>query len=100
MMLGSVEQKIILKMDQREISYARRSAAIKAYYEWMPIREQQNKRRIFREFKIGKLMHLIMLDTRQYARDKQIQPKEYLDKSGFNQAKFYNDLNSEAIESS
>ena len=40
--------------------YARRSAAIKAYYEWMPIREQQNKRRIFREFKIGKLIHLLM----------------------------------------
>jgi len=74
--------------------YARRSAAIKAYYEWMPIREQQNKRRIFREFKIGKLIHLIMLDTRQFGRDKQIQPKNYLTKSGFNQAKFYNDLNS------
>ena len=78
--------------------YARRSAAIKAYYEWMPIREQQNKRKIFREFKIGKLIHLIMLDTRQYARDKQIQPKDYLSKSGFNQAKFYNDLNSENRE--
>ena len=74
--------------------YARRSAAIKAYYEWMPIREQHNKRRIFREFKIGKLIHLIMLDTRQFGRDKQIQPKDYLTKSGFNQAKFYNDLNS------
>lgn len=74
--------------------YARRSAAIKAYYEWMPIREQKNKRRIFREFAIGKLIHLIMLDTRQYARDKQIQPKDYLSKSGFNQAKFYDDLNS------
>jgi alkaline phosphatase D len=78
--------------------YARRSAAIKAYYEWMPIREQQNKRKIFRDFKIGKLMHLIMLDTRQYGRDKQIQPKDYLSKSGFNQAKFYNDLNSEYRE--
>ena len=78
--------------------YARRSAAIKAYYEWMPIREQQNKRKIFREFKIGKLIHLIMLDTRQYGRDKQIQPKDYLSKSGFNQAKFYNDLNSQNRE--
>lgn len=74
--------------------YARRSAAIKAYYEWMPIREQKNKRKIFREFTIGKLIHLVMLDTRQYARDKQIQPKDYLSKSGFNQAKFYNNLNS------
>ena len=78
--------------------YARRSAAIKAYYEWMPIREQHNKRRIFREFKIGKLIHLIMLDTRQFGRDKQIQPKNYLTKSGFNQAKFYNDLNSDNRE--
>ena len=78
--------------------FARRSAAIKAYYEWMPIREQQNKRRIFREFEIGKLIHLIMLDTRQYGRDKQLQPKDYLSKSGFNQAKFYNDLNSENRE--
>jgi alkaline phosphatase D len=39
-----------------------------------------------------------MLDTRQYARDKQIQPKDYLSKSGFNQAKFYNDLNSKNRE--
>ena len=36
-----------------------------------------------------------MLDTRQFARDKQVQPLEYLSNSGFNQAKFYNDLNSE-----
>ena len=74
--------------------YARRSAAIKAYHEWMPIREQQNKRKIFREFKIGKLIQLLMLDTRQYERDKQIQPKDYLSDSGFNQASFYSDLNS------
>ena len=78
--------------------FARRSAAIKAYYEWMPIREQQNKRRIFREFEIGKLIHLIMLDTRQYGRDKQLQPQDYLGESGFNQAKFYNDLNSKNRE--
>ena len=39
-----------------------------------------------------------MLDTRQYGRDKQLQPKDYFSKSGFNQAKFYNDLNSENRE--
>jgi alkaline phosphatase D len=78
--------------------FARRSAAIKAYYEWMPIREQQNKRRIFREFEIGKLIHLIMLDTRQYGRDKQLKPQDYLNESGFNQAKFYKDLNSKNRE--
>tara|TARA_B100001029_G_C15063933_1_gene461550 strand:+ start:6937 stop:8532 length:1596 start_codon:yes stop_codon:yes gene_type:complete len=75
--------------------FARRAAAIKAYYEWMPIREQKNKRKIFREFRVGDLLHLLMLDTRQFARDKQVQPLEYLSNSGFNQAKFYNDLNSE-----
>ena len=74
--------------------YARRSAAIKAYHEWMPIREQSNKRKIFREFKIGKLIELLMLDTRQYDRDKQIQPKDYFQDSEFNQTKFYADLDS------
>tara|TARA_B110000003_G_C16555426_1_gene498231 strand:+ start:1 stop:1032 length:1032 start_codon:yes stop_codon:yes gene_type:complete len=74
--------------------FARRSAAIKAYHEWMPIREQENKRKIFREFKVGKFIQLLMLDTRQFQRDQQIQPKKYLSGSGFNQASFYNDLNS------
>ena len=74
--------------------FARRSAAIKAYHEWMPIREQENKRKIFREFKVGKFIQLLMLDTRQFQRDQQIQPKKYLSSSGFNQASFYNDLNS------
>ena len=75
--------------------YSRRAAAIRAYHEWMPIREQKNKRKIFREFKVGKFIQLLMLDTRQFQRDKQIQPKDYLSKSGFNQASFYEDLNSE-----
>ena len=74
--------------------FSRRAAAIRAYHEWMPIREQQNKRKIFREFKVGKFLQLLMLDTRQFQRDRQIQPKDYLSKSGFNQASFYEDLNS------
>ena len=74
--------------------FSRRAAAIRAYHEWMPIREQQNKRKIFREFKVGKFIQLLMLDTRQFQRDRQIQPKDYLSESGFNQASFYSDLNS------
>ena len=74
--------------------FSRRAAAIRAYHEWMPIREQQNKRKIFREFKVGKFLQLLMLDTRQFQRDRQIQPKDYLSKSGFSQASFYEDLNS------
>ena len=74
--------------------FSRRAAAIRAYHEWMPIREQQNKRKIFREFKVGKFLQLLMLDTRQFQRDRQIQPKDYLSESGFSQASFYEDLNS------
>jgi alkaline phosphatase D len=51
----------------------RRDAAIQAYFEWMPIRgEPHGKRtRIFREFRYGELLSLIMLDTRLYGRDRQ-----------------------------
>lgn len=55
--------------------YAERvAAAVRAYFEWMPIRgaAQGQKTRIFREFTFGNLMSLIMLDTRLYGRD--IQP--------------------------
>ncbi|KAL7412862.1 PhoD-like phosphatase-domain-containing protein [Mrakia frigida] len=48
----------------------RKANAVRAYYEWMPIRqvETDNKLRIWRSFKLGKLADMIMLDTRQYDR--------------------------------
>jgi alkaline phosphatase D len=44
--------------------------AVRAYFEWMPIRivEMDDNFRIWRNFEIGDLMDLIMLDTRQYDR--------------------------------
>lgn len=44
--------------------------AVRSYYEWMPIRqvEMDDNLRIWRSFSIGKLVDLIMLDTRQYDR--------------------------------
>lgn len=44
--------------------------AVRAYFEWMPIRqvEMDDNLRIWRSFQIGDLMDLIMLDTRQYDR--------------------------------
>jgi alkaline phosphatase D len=44
--------------------------AVRAYFEWMPIRqvEMDDNLRIWRNFEIGDLMDLIMLDTRQYDR--------------------------------
>ena len=44
---------------------------MRAYHEWMPIRQvaADDKLRIWRNFEIGKLLDLTMLDTRQYERD-------------------------------
>ncbi|KAM0755248.1 hypothetical protein T439DRAFT_322289 [Meredithblackwellia eburnea MCA 4105] len=49
---------------------ARKANAVRAYFEWMPIRqvETDDKLRIWRSFKLGKLADMIMLDTRQYDR--------------------------------
>ena len=51
----------------------RRDAAMRAYFEWMPIRNvaKSGRTRIFRSFRFGNLMTLIMLDTRSYGRDLQ-----------------------------
>ncbi|MCW8194849.1 alkaline phosphatase [Proteobacteria bacterium 005FR1] len=53
---------------------ARRLAAIQAFYEWLPIREQSSieEGRIYRSFEIGELASLIMLDTRLIGRDEQL----------------------------
>ncbi|KAG8742992.1 hypothetical protein FRC10_000562 [Ceratobasidium sp. 414] len=49
----------------------RKISAVRAYHEWIPIRQValDDKLRIWRNFQIGKLLDLTMLDTRQYDRD-------------------------------
>ena len=51
----------------------RRDAALRAWFEWMPVRGAPKgaDTRIFRDFRYGDLMSLIMLDTRLYGRDRQ-----------------------------
>jgi alkaline phosphatase D len=53
---------------------SRRAAAIQAYHEWLPIRDQPsaNGPFIFRSFRFGQLADLIMLDTRLHGRDRQL----------------------------
>ena len=52
---------------------ARKAAAIKAYYEWMPIREPADHGfAINRAFHFGDVASLFMLETRLTARDKQL----------------------------
>jgi alkaline phosphatase D len=48
----------------------RKSAAKQAYAEWLPIRGDASS--IYRTIRFGKLMELVMLDTRLEGRDKQI----------------------------
>ena len=56
----------------------RRDAAIRSYYEWMPIREDRMSRqtRIYRTFTFGKLADLVMLDTRYVGRDQEAPRRE------------------------
>ncbi len=50
----------------------RRAAAIRAYFEWMPIRPFRGQpSRIYRSFRVGDLADLYMLDTRLVGRDAQ-----------------------------
>ncbi|KAL2356927.1 phosphodiesterase/alkaline phosphatase D precursor [Cryomyces antarcticus] len=53
-----------VSVDQRKMN------AVRAYFEWMPIRqvEMDDNLRIWRTFSLGSLMDLVMLDTRQYDR--------------------------------
>lgn len=48
----------------------RKMNAVRAYFEWMPLRQADldDNLRIWRSFKMGKLLDLIMLDTRSYDR--------------------------------
>ena len=51
----------------------RKARAIKAYYEWMPIREPVgDKLAINRSFHFGDIASLLMVETRLTARDKQL----------------------------
>lgn len=52
----------------------RKRAAVKAYFEWMPIRrvDPDDEVRIYRHFEFGQLMSLMMLDTRLAGRDRQV----------------------------
>ena len=49
---------------------ARKMAAMQAYREWMPLRDQMDGR-IFRRLPYGDLLDLVMLDTRVWARPEQ-----------------------------
>lgn len=51
------------------------TAALRAYYEWQPIREPQggDRRKAYRSFDFGNLLSLHMLETRLTARERQLE---------------------------
>ncbi|KAJ4364748.1 hypothetical protein N0V95_000695 [Ascochyta clinopodiicola] len=59
-----IKDGVGVAVDQRKMN------AVRAYFEWMPIRQvdMDDNLRIWRSFSIGKLVDLTMLDTRQYDR--------------------------------
>ena len=71
---------------------SRKANAIKAYLEWMPIRENKSKLKIWRKFEVGNLFQLLMLDTRSIYRDKQLNIEDYFDDNSINKSKYKRDL--------
>ena len=55
--------------------FVRKAAAKKAYFEWLPIRENDGQK-VFRDFSYGGLADVIVLDTRH--EDRSIQPTSML----------------------
>jgi alkaline phosphatase D len=59
----------------------RRSAAIRAWFEWMPVRELPGEAsgpaRIYRSLRFGDLADLVMLDTRLSGRDAQVERNDW-----------------------
>lgn len=56
----------------------RRAAAVQAFHEWLPTREQVDPMKIYRTFDFGNLLTLHMLDTRLIGRDAPIGRNEFL----------------------
>ena len=62
-----------------EGSYAdRKMAAIQAWYEWLPVRPPSTMDDIiYRRFQYGDLLDLLMLDTRHFGRNEQLQYSDF-----------------------
>lgn len=72
----------------------RKLDALRAYFEWMPIRPvtEGDRETIFRTFRFGDLVDLHMLDTRIIGRDEQLAYTNYLTQTGIDAARFAADV--------
>jgi len=84
--------------NEGEGSYTERKLnALKAYFEWMPIRPviEGRDEAIFRTFSFGNLVDLHMLDTRIIGRDQQLNYMDYFTGEGLDAARFTADVGSQ-----
>lgn len=84
--------------DENEGSFdARKTAALRAYYEWMPVRpaNRNDSEQVYRSFSFGNLVELFMLDTRLVGREKQLSYEDYFAQdTGFDGQRFREDIGS------
>jgi alkaline phosphatase D len=74
------------------------TAAVRAYYDWMPVRPvSKDRRRLYRSFRIGNLAELFMLEERLTARDKQLEPNIISDATLFTEEGEYLDPDRDII---
>jgi len=80
--------------DESEGSFSERTEyALQAYFEWLPIRNIDDKKAIYRSFDFGSLVSLHMLETRLFGRDKQLSYSDYFDATGaFDSVAFQSDM--------
>lgn len=73
----------------------RKTAAMTAYHEWMPLRapDPETPEKIYRSFDFGGVLSLHMLDTRLIGRDQQLMMSSYYDEhQRFDAGKFKRDV--------
>ncbi|MDA0344392.1 MAG: alkaline phosphatase D family protein, partial [Proteobacteria bacterium] len=72
----------------------RKRNALKAYFEWMPVREPKNQFKNWKRYKVGNLVDIKLLETRLSSRSEQIKLTKYITKEGiFLKEGFYKILN-------
>lgn len=56
---------------------ARKAAALRAYYEWMPVRDQDTREDMYKAYSFGDLLTLVTVETRLSARSEPINIDDY-----------------------
>jgi len=71
----------------------RKRNALKAYFEWMPVREPKSQSENWKRYKVGNLVDIKLLETRISSRSKQLEINNYITKEGtFLEEDFYKAL--------